>query len=215
MLLGRGCHAGWRVGDVVGGDTPSAGSYSVDFVGHTTAAAISGYRVQLDGVAPESNGCIWEAGASTRRRHGHAARCGLAMNATERLALSRERIRQVMLRPGVSSGQADRERPSNTSPDWLSKLRAMPAVSLLMTIFDGWWARQPLRLALTLAAQTGTVILQPTAQKHPLKLVLAAAVAGGLLAALRPWRWIPTSALLAGLIPQLVSEVLKRRSVPR
>lgn len=137
------------------------------------------------------------------------------MNATERLALSRERIRQAMLRPGASAAPTDREQPANTSPDWLVRLRGMPAVSLLMTVFDGWWARQPLRLALTVAAQTGTVILQPTAQKHPFKLVLAAAAAGGLLAALRPWRWIPTSALLAGLVPQLVSEVLKRRSGPR
>lgn len=137
------------------------------------------------------------------------------MNATERLALSRERIRQAMLRPGASAAPTDREQPANTSPDWLVKLRGMPAVSLLMTVFDSWWARQPLRLALTVAAQTGTVILQPTAQKHPFKLILAAAAAGGLLAALRPWRWIPTSALLAGLVPQLVSEVLKRRSGPR
>lgn len=137
------------------------------------------------------------------------------MNATERLALSRERIRQAMLRPGVSAAPADLEQPANTSPDWLIKLRGMPAVSLFLTVFDGWWARQPLRLALTVAAQTGSVILQPTAQKHPFKLVLAAAAAGGLLAALRPWRWIPTSALLAGLLPQLVSEVLKRRNGPR
>lgn len=137
------------------------------------------------------------------------------MNATERLALSRERIRQAMLHPGVSSGPADREHSANTSPDWLLKLRTMPAVNLLTNVFDGWWARQPLRLALILAAQTGTIILEPTARKHPFKLVLAATAVGGLLAALRPWRWIPTSALLAGLVPQLVSEVLKRRSSPR
>ena len=134
------------------------------------------------------------------------------MSATDRLTLSRERIRLAMLRPGASAGPVNREQSVNTSPEWLSKLRAMPAVSLLMTVFDGWWARQPLRLALTLAAQTGTVILQPTAQKHPFKLVLAAAAVGGLVATLRPWRWIPTSALLAGLIPQLLSEILKRRS---
>ena len=137
------------------------------------------------------------------------------MNATERLALSRERIRQAMLRPVAHMDAADRKHPVNTSPDWLLKFRAMPAVVLLTTVFEGWWARQPLRLALSLAAQTGTVILQPTAQKHPFKLVLAAAATGSLLAALRPWRWIPTSALLAGLIPQLVSEVLKRRNGPR
>lgn len=134
------------------------------------------------------------------------------MNAAERLALSRERMRQAMRHPDADTEHADPDRPVNTGPDWLFKLRATPAAILLVSVFEGWWDRQPLRVALSLAAETGTVILQPVAQKHPFKLVLAAAATGGLLAAVRPWRWVPTSALLAGLIPQLMSEALKRRS---
>lgn len=129
------------------------------------------------------------------------------MNASERLALSRERIRQAMRQPRAPADQA-----ADASPEWLLRLRATPAAILLVSVFKGWWDRQPMRVALTLAAQTGTVILQPTAQKHPLKLVLGAAAAGALLVAARPWRWLPTSALLAGLLPQLMSEALKRRS---
>jgi hypothetical protein len=136
------------------------------------------------------------------------------MTAGERLAQSRERMRQAMRHPEVNPDHPDRDDPVNTGPGWMAKLRATPAAILLMPVFDGWWARQPLRVALTLAAETGTVMLQPTAQKHPFKLVLGAAAAGGLLAAVRPWRWIPTSALLAGLIPQLMSEALKRRGGP-
>lgn len=136
------------------------------------------------------------------------------MSASARLALSRERMRQAMLNPGASTDQPDLAHHTPTSPDWLLKLRTTPAAILLVSVFEGWWARQPLRVALSLAAETGTVMLQPTAQKHPFKLVLGAAVAGGLLAAVRPWRWMPTSALLAGLIPQLMSEALKRRNGP-
>jgi hypothetical protein len=136
------------------------------------------------------------------------------MNASERLALSRERMRQAMRQPDPGRQHADQVDSVNAGPDWLLTLRATPAARLLVSVFEGWWARQPLRVALSLAAETGTVMLQPTAQKHPFKLVLGAAVAGGLLAAVRPWRWIPTSALLGGLVPQLMSEALKHRGGP-
>lgn len=136
------------------------------------------------------------------------------MTASERLAQSRERMRQAMRHPEADPNHPDRDHPGMTGPGWLLKLRATPSAILLMSVFDGWWARQPLRVALTLAAESGTVMLQPTAQKHPFKLVLGAAAVGGLLAVVRPWRWIPTSALLAGLLPQLMSEALKRRDGP-
>jgi hypothetical protein len=48
-------------------------------------------------------------------------------------------------------------------------------------------------------------VLQPVAQTHPYGLVLGSAVAGAVLVRLRPWRWWPASALLAGLLPQVVS----------
>ena len=137
------------------------------------------------------------------------------MNASERLALSRERMRQAMRHPDADTQHTDSDHRVNAGPDWLLKLRTTPAAILLVSVFEGWWARQPLRVALNLAAETGTAMLHPVAQKHPFKLVLAAAATGGLLAAVRPWRWIPTSALLAGLLPQLMSETLKRRGGPR
>lgn len=135
------------------------------------------------------------------------------MSASEQLTLSRELVRQAMRNPGTFPGATDQSHHAETSADWLLKLRATPAAIVLVSVFEAWWARQPLRVGLTLAAETGSLMLRPTAQKHPFKLVLGAAAAGGLLAAVRPWRWIPTSALLAGLMPQLLSEALKRRSI--
>jgi hypothetical protein len=60
-----------------------------------------------------------------------------------------------------------------------------------------------------LAAQAATVLVQPIARRHPYALVLGAAVAGGLLMLARPWRWISTPALLAGLLPQIMAEAMK------
>jgi hypothetical protein len=51
-------------------------------------------------------------------------------------------------------------------------------------------------------------VLAPWAQRNPLGLVLTAFVAGGLMNFLRPWRWIPLSALLAGLLPQILFKLV-------
>lgn len=136
------------------------------------------------------------------------------MSASERLTLSRERMRQAMINLGATGSQTDQANRADTLPDWISKLRETPAATVLVSVLEGWWARQPSRVILTLAAETGTVMLQPIAQKHPFKLVLGAAAAGGLLAVVRPWHWLPTSTLMAGLIPQLLSAVTKRRNGP-
>ena len=134
------------------------------------------------------------------------------MNAGDRLILSRERLRQAMHPARRPHDQNDTSTRANAQSDWLSRWRGSPAASLLLPVLEGWWARQPLRVALTLAAEAGTAVLEPTAQQHPIKLVMGAAAAGALFAAVRPWRWIPARTLLAGAIPQLLSEALTRRT---
>jgi hypothetical protein len=62
----------------------------------------------------------------------------------------------------------------------------------------------PLQTVLNTAAVTAELVLQPIARNHPYRLVIGAALAGALLVRTRPWRWLPASALLAGLMPQLV-----------
>ena len=69
-------------------------------------------------------------------------------------------------------------------------------------------ATSPLHLAGRMATDALNHAVQPVAQRNPLSLVLGAAVAGGVLAWSRPWRWILTPALLATLLPPLLSRAL-------
>ncbi len=65
-------------------------------------------------------------------------------------------------------------------------------------------ANYPLQTVLHATAASAGLVLQPVARAHPYRLVIGAAVVGALLARTRPWRWLPASALLAGVVPQLV-----------
>jgi hypothetical protein len=133
-------------------------------------------------------------------------------SACERLAQSRERLRQAMRDVGSPPKEHNHQRPGQATPftsDWLTQLKTVPGANLLVEIFQDWWAKQPLHLTLTQVAEAVKLVLQPVAQRHPYALVLGAAVAGGLLVLARPWRWISTPALMAGLLPTLVAEIMK------
>jgi hypothetical protein len=64
-----------------------------------------------------------------------------------------------------------------------------------------------LRTAVRSSVDTANAALRPFAQQHPLWLIGGAAVAGGLVAWGRPWRWPVSTGLVAGLVPQLVAKV--------
>jgi hypothetical protein len=115
-------------------------------------------------------------------------------DACERLAQSREHLRQALQQVSISSSDGD---GSGTD-------------GLLSDVLANWWGKQPLRLVLQLALEAAKVLMQPVARRHPYKLVLGAAAAGGLLVLLRPWRWTSTRALAAGLLPQIMSLVIAR-----
>ncbi len=66
----------------------------------------------------------------------------------------------------------------------------------------------PLQLAGHMAADAVHSAVQPIAQRNPIGLVLGAAVAGGLLAWGRPWRWVFTPTVIATVLPQLVSRAM-------
>lgn len=114
--------------------------------------------------------------------------------ACERLAQSRERLRQAMQQVSLDSSDAD---GSGTG-------------SLLNDVLANWWHKQPLRLVLQLPLEAAKALMQPVASRHPYKLVLGAAAAGGLLVLARPWRWMSTRALAAGLVPQILSLAMQR-----
>jgi hypothetical protein len=67
-------------------------------------------------------------------------------------------------------------------------------------------APDPLRAVAQASVDAGNAALRPFARQHPLWLVGGAAVAGGLVAWSRPWRWPVATALVAGLAPQLVAK---------
>lgn len=125
----------------------------------------------------------------------------------ERLAASRERLRQALQQ--VNTGDSTGDKPESLLGGLINHLQTGAGAGLMMDVLQAWWQKQPIRVALLLATQTTKVLVQPIARRHPYALVLAAAAAGGLLVLARPWRWISTPTLLAGLLPQLLSEVMK------
>ena len=129
-------------------------------------------------------------------------------SACERLAQSRERLRYV-LGHADSRPAADGTNAESATPRWLAGASATPEITLLFDLLQSWWRKQPLHVVLTLAVQAATAALQPTAERHPYRLVLGAAVLGGVLALLRPWRWISSTAVLATFLPRILSEVSK------
>lgn len=75
--------------------------------------------------------------------------------------------------------------------------------TLLGSLLRSWWQAQPLRQVAVLTEVAANDLLRPTAQRHPLTLVLGAALAGGVLVRARPWRWSPVRHALAGVLPAL------------
>jgi hypothetical protein len=132
----------------------------------------------------------------------------LPLSPSQRLALSRERMREAMKPPSPR----DRSAGVNDHPSLLYRLRALPGVALLVDVVETWWARHPMHTAALLAGQASRAVVAPIARRNPLRLVLLAFAVGAALAWVRPWRWIIRPALFAGLLPQLVSRVVA--SVP-
>lgn len=121
----------------------------------------------------------------------------------------------------LSEALQDIRPPPSASPNpvkeggfarWLSELKAQPVAGVLLNLVQAWWHKQPLRLGLKLAGAVTNEVLRPTAKAHPYRLVLAAVGVGALFAMVRPWRWLPTAALLSGVLPALLARAVKLRS---
>ncbi len=107
--------------------------------------------------------------------------------AAQRLAASRERMRLSMRK---------------------SKPEPRESGGMVADALHDWWAQHPWHVAATVAADAAKAAVQPVAQRHPIALVVGAVVVGGLIVWARPWRGILKPALLAGLLPQLVSKAV-------
>lgn len=123
----------------------------------------------------------------------------------ERLRVSRERL---LLELKAVSAPAANTASDGSGVAWLNTLKAVPGVDILLDAAKSWWAQHPLRNAALLVADAAKAAVEPVAQRYPLGLVGASLIVGGLFAWSRPWRWLLTPALFAGLLPQLLSKTI-------
>lgn len=116
------------------------------------------------------------------------------LTASERLAASRERLRVGLQAKGAAAGAPP---APGSAPAWLAPLLANPAAALAFRAVQAWWSGHPLHALGQGAAAAADATLRPVARRHPIALVLGAGLLGGLLVWSRPWRWLPSPALLA------------------
>jgi len=133
-----------------------------------------------------------------------------SLTASDRLALSRERLRQAMSELSAPQGEAENRGANERPLAWLDSLRSIPGAGTAIDAVRGWWRHNPLRVAGMAGADVAQTIVQPMARRNPLTLVLGAFLLGGLLVWGRPWRWIVRPALFAGLLPPLVYKTMAR-----
>lgn len=127
----------------------------------------------------------------------------------QRVAQSRERLRQAMLRPG-GGPRSDRgdDAGSEGEPSgggWLSGLRSHPIASLALGALDAWWRAHPLHAGATLTQG----LVSPWVRRHPIATVVGAMVVGGLMVRTRPWRWLAKRALLTGIASYMLRNALR------
>ncbi len=128
---------------------------------------------------------------------------------TDRLTLSRERLRMALRDQENETGKAQTSSSgSGSSGIWLKGLKKIPGADVVIEAVSSWWAQHPLRMVGVVASDAAKVVVQPMAQRHPFSLVFGVLILGGLFTWSRPWRWILKPALFAGLMPQLLSKAL-------
>lgn len=132
-------------------------------------------------------------------------------SAAQRLAESRERMRQFMLR-GEGRHEARRRRDSARSQGQhapvIDKLRAMPGLGVVIDAVEAWWSNHPLRPVVTVADEVIRETAAPLASRHPFLLVTGAFVTGVVLVRYKPWRLLGRTALFAGLFSQLTTHLV-------
>jgi hypothetical protein len=130
------------------------------------------------------------------------------LTATNRLALSRARMRQAMRDVSAPRHEGTAKGVAGAFMPWLDHLKSIPGARVVIDAVSSWWVQHPLRIAGMLGAEAAKAVARPMAQRHPFSLVLGATLLGGLFAWSRPWRWIAKPALFAGLMPQLFTKAM-------
>ncbi|HEX6361709.1 MAG TPA: hypothetical protein VFZ93_02040, partial [Albitalea sp.] len=135
-------------------------------------------------------------------------------SAAERLAASRERMREWMThgRRHAARERTEAALAAGEKPAWKDRLRTAPVVGIVMDAADAWWTHHPMHPAATLAQGLVRERVAPIARRHPIAIVLGAFVVGVALVRWRPWRLLAKSALFAGLGTTIVTRLVS--SVP-
>lgn len=129
---------------------------------------------------------------------------------TDRIAISRERLREAMRANMAPQGPEAGQPEASSTAVWLEFLKSFQGSRVLLDAFSLWWAQHPLRGAATLARSAVDAAVVPLSQRRPWSLVLGAFAVGVLVVWSRPWRWPLAPALVAGLVPQILSVVAKK-----
>ena len=125
-----------------------------------------------------------------------------------RLAHSRERLREALREAAVTRRGASAARAASPGTAWLDSLKSIPGAGAIIETLSAWWARHPLRIAVSVAEDAAKAALRPYAQRHPLALVAGAMLVGVLFVWARPWHGLLKPALFAGLLPQLFARAM-------
>jgi hypothetical protein len=71
-----------------------------------------------------------------------------------------------------------------------------------------WLAEHPIKLASEVFSDVTKSVVTPIAQRRPILFVASAVAVGALLVWTRPWSWLLKPAVVATLVPQVISKVL-------
>lgn len=131
--------------------------------------------------------------------------------AAERLTKSRELIRESIAAAAVPQRHAlavtETGGAASALQTLLDKAMSLPAVNVVVDAAQSWWRYHPWRAVGAVAADAGRVAVAPVANRHPIVLVLGAALLGAVLLRWGPWRWVAKRTLVAGFVPRLATRV--------
>lgn len=129
----------------------------------------------------------------------------------DRLSQSRELMRDAMTavdRPRQRLSATGEPATGGSMLDpLLDRALALPGVTILLDTLSSWWNHHPWRAVGTVAADAGRDIVAPIAKRHPVYLMLGAALFGAVLLRWGPWRWVVKRTLLAGFVPLLATRL--------
>lgn len=132
-----------------------------------------------------------------------------SLTPSDRLALSRERLRRAMSEISAPEAEAESRGARGRPLAWLDSLKSIAGAPIVIEFVRNWWRHNPLRIA-GAGADAAQAVVKPMARRNPLTLILGAFLLGGLFAWSRPWRWIVKPALFAGLLSKLFYKATTR-----